>query len=113
MLSRMRISSKSSLIVIAPFASYFVLQKQLIALDVECAFEIWTIIVYIWGSCHNGGIICSQCVAQNNRVSFYVFISLIFILEMMLFDFKASFIYTQFWPLKLLHKLFSPILSKL
>lgn len=56
---------------------------------------------------------CSQCVAKNNRVSFYVFLVLIFILEIMLFDFKASFINTKFWPLRLVYKLISPLLNKL
>lgn len=69
--------------------------------------------LFIYGVDANRSVKCSQCVAKNNRVSFYVFLVLIFILEVMLFDFKASFMSTHFWPMRLVYKLISPILNKL
>ena len=58
-------------------------------------------------------MICSQCVARNNKMSFYVFIILLFILEIMLINIKTSFMTVHYLPLQMLYRLFSPFFDKL
>ena len=58
-------------------------------------------------------MICRQCVARNNKMSFYVFIILLFILEIMLLNIKTSFMTVHYLPLQMLYRLFSPFFDKL
>lgn len=58
-------------------------------------------------------MICRQCVARNNKMSFYVFIILLFILEIMLLNIKTSFMTVHYLPLQMLYRFFSPFFDKL
>ena len=73
-------------------------------MDHHCAYMGWM---------PTKNVICSQCVARNNKVSFYVFLILLFVLEVMLIDIKPFFLIVKYWPFELMYKVFSPIFKKL